>query len=65
MLAAIAPGILITLDRFGPEAVSKLVESWPGMAAQNGSLAGRLYQETEGLPFLLTAYLQIRARSRL
>ena len=56
-------GVLITLDRFGPEAVSKLVESWPGMAAQNGSLAGRLYQETEGLPFLLTAYLQIHAEA--
>jgi predicted ATPase/DNA-binding SARP family transcriptional activator len=46
----------IALSRLGPGEVEELVEGAVGSEAGEG-LAGRLYEETEGLPFLLAQYL--------
>jgi DNA-binding SARP family transcriptional activator/predicted ATPase len=46
----------IALSRLGPREVEELVEGVVGSEAGEG-LARRLYEETEGLPFLLAQYL--------
>jgi predicted ATPase/DNA-binding SARP family transcriptional activator len=49
-------GGIVALSRLGSAEVEELVDEVVGSQAGEG-LAGRLYEETEGLPFLLAQYL--------
>ena len=53
-------GTLLSLERLDADDVSELVETFAEASDSPAppDLAKRLYQETEGLPFLITAYLQ-------
>ncbi len=53
-------GTLLSLNRLEAAAIIQLVETFTGSidSPVPADLAERLYQETEGLPFLITAYLQ-------
>jgi len=58
-------GMMISLERLQPQMVAELVDSYmtgPEMSANSpanrGDFSAHLFAETEGLPFLVTAYLQ-------
>ncbi len=59
-------GTLLSLERLDATAVSQLVETFTETndSPTPPDLAERLYRETEGLPFLITAYLQSFSQAR-
>ncbi len=59
-------GLALRLGRFSEEDVADLLQATAhdGAAAVGGAAAARLYQETEGLPLFVTAYLAAGLESR-
>jgi DNA-binding SARP family transcriptional activator/Flp pilus assembly protein TadD len=56
-------GHYLSLNRLALDEVAELVRAWlPAGGAAGETWIRRLYQETEGLPFLVTTYLQLTAQ---